>query len=584
MVRSLTAASLLALAAAAPGAAQSFGGAPAHGEVAFTPGDAPVRADVRAGGAISADRLDQACLGFVNAAPSLVLNLREAGPVHIAGANDEDTTLIVRGPEGNITCNDDGAGGVNPGVAFAEAPAGAYEIWLGTYDAGIGYPPGVIHVATDRFITDNPFAVQPDPDRPAESVLRLEAGFENDPRRLDVITGGEARLDALNPACRGYAGRAPDAEIEYQAGAYDLFFLLESDRDSTLAVRTPSGEVVCNDDRVGLNGGVQVPAPESGRYLVWAGSRPERGVTTPGVLSVSEIGYGGQDNRLDLAADARFGSQSLRWGFIPDPVVVEVQAGGAYSAALALSNAVVAEGVCVGHVTREPTFELDLEAGDPPLFISAQSETDTTLAVNAPDGAWYCDDDTNEADPSLAFSDPQSGVYDIYVGTFFPGEPAPARLLISELQGGEGPSSDGQLDIALPALAGDHALQTGFRPDPYTIEVEAGGPIDASGGGAAEPGMVCTGLVTRAPTIQLDWSGEGGLLSLFVQSGRDTTLVVNMPDGSWMCDDDGGVGFDAALTLESAPSGIYDIYVGRFFGAEALPAVLNISERAAPRD
>ena len=576
------AASLTVLAIAAPmAAAQSFGGPPAYGELVYRSGAAPVSANVRAGGAISADRLSADCWGYINEAPTIVLDLREGGPLYIAGATDEDTTFIVRAPDGTFSCDDDGAGYPHPGLFYENAAPGRYEIWFATFGAGVGYPAGAIHVSSTEFITANPFTRAPNPALPAETTLSLNAGFNNDPRRIDVTSGGEAPLNLLDSSCPGSSGEAPDVAIDYRAGDFNLFFFLATEADATLAVRTPSGEMACNDDQVGLDSGVMVEDPESGRYLVWAGQLGERGFVESGVLSVSEIGYNGVDNRLDVTAAARFGSGRLEAGFLPDPFTVALEAGGPNQADQGLGEAVVAEGYCAGYVTREPSYELSFEAGDGPLFVSATGDSDLTLVVNAPDGAWYCNDDFEGFDPALEFSGAQSGVYDIYVGTYSSGDPVPASLFISELHAGPERTP---LDFSLPAIAGDHELSAGFLPDPYAITVMAGGPLDASEGGAGGEMTYCAGMVTQAPTAQLQWTGEDGPLSLFVTSDVDTTLVVNMPDGSWMCDDDGGEGFDAALSIEAAPSGVYDIWVGRFSGDEQASAVLNISEFDAPSD
>lgn len=595
------AASLTVLAIAAPmAAAQSFGGPPAYGELVYRSGAAPVSANVRAGGAISADRLSADCWGYINEAPTIVLDLREGGPLYIAGATDDDTTFIVRAPDGTFSCDDDGAGYPHPGLFYDNAAPGRYEIWFATFSAGVGYPAGAIHVSSTEFITANPFTRAPNPALPAETTLSLNAGFNNDPRRIDVTSGGEAPLNLLDSSCPGSSGEAPDVAIDYRAGDFNLFFFLATEADATLAVRTPSGEMACNDDQVGLDSGVMVEDPESGRYLVWAGQLGDRGFVESGVLSVSEIGYNGVDNRLDVAAPARFGSGRLEAGFIPDPVIIDLQAGGPNDAQIGIGDAVIAEGYCTGYVTREPSYELDFRAGEAPLYISAATlaDQDLTLLVNAPDGAWYCNDDYDSLDPGLEFTAPQSGIYDIYVGDLYgaggyvgdlqrPGEPdggageGAAQLFISELHAGPERTP---LDFSLPAIAGDHELSAGFLPDPYTINVMAGGPLSASDGGAGGEMTYCAGMVTQAPTAQLQWTGEDGPLSLFVTSDVDTTLVVNMPDGSWMCDDDGGEGFDAALSIEAAPSGVYDIWVGRFSGDEQAPAVLNISEFDAPSD
>ena len=46
-------------------------------------------------------------------------------------------------------------------------------------------------------------------------------------------------------------------------------------------------------------------------------------------------------------------------------------------------------------MAEAPDYRLNYQAGGNwPLHIFAQSDSDTTLAVNGPDGTWYCDDDS----------------------------------------------------------------------------------------------------------------------------------------------------------------------------------------------
>ena len=43
----------------------------------------------------------------------------------------------------------------------------------------------------------------------------------------------------------------------------------------------------------------------------------------------------------------------------------------------------------------------------------------TTLIVNGPTGAWFCADDTyGTLDPTIDITDPGSGAYDIWVGSY----------------------------------------------------------------------------------------------------------------------------------------------------------------------
>jgi hypothetical protein len=581
-MRILLAAGLLAV-TASPALAQSFEGPPAYGEVIWSPGQDPASVVVLAGGAMPADWLDSGCSGYISPAPSTRLILREGGDVAIAAGADEDLTLAVRGPDGTVTCNDDGAGDLNPGIRLTGAEPGAYDIWVGSYGAGVGHPTTVVHIA-DSYITDNPFVVTPDPSLRAEQSVRLSAGFDNDPRRFDVRAGGEASLDSLGAGCFGYSGAEADLALDYRAGDYDLYFLMESNADGVIAVRTPSGEMMCNDDQVGLDPGVRIENPQSGRYMVWTGLLGDRRRLVDGDLTISEIGFAGSDNRVDVTLPALFGDQRLDSGFIPDPVVVNVEAGGRVDANVATSEGVTASGYCTGYISRAPSVELTYEAGALPLYLAARGDRDLTLVVNGPDGAWHCDDDSGgDLNPELMFESPQSGVYDIYVGTFSEGayESADAELFISEL---EGIPAGPQVDLSLPALFGDVALTAGFLPDPHVIEVQAGGPLDASDAGVGGEMNYCPGNITQAPSVELNWDGSGGPLYIFAESDRDNTLAVNLPDGSWICDDDSGEGVNAAISLESAPSGIYDIYVGVFSGTDTAPARLSISELGAPED
>ncbi|WP_306015037.1 hypothetical protein [Oceanicaulis sp. MMSF_3324] len=576
-------AAALVLGLSVPAFAQTFSGDPAYGVLSLESG--ATETGVRAGGAWNADLLEQGCYGFITETPTLAVNYQGDEDLYLSAGADEDTTMIVRAPDGSMHCDDDGAGDFNPGLVFAKADAGLYEVWLGTYGAGMGTPPARFHASTTGFDTSNPYTVNPNPALPGEQTARLRSGFRNDPYEIEVVAGGGARLESLGDMCYGYAGEAADLALSYRARSLPLYIAMESERDGVLAVQTPSGEMLCNDDAVGLNPGLHIDSPESGEYLIWAGLLGDRGATDAGVLSISEIGYQGVDRRLDLTATPRFGAGVLRAGFLPDPSVIEVEAGGPIQAGMAVEDGVTAIGYCTGDITREPTYELTYEAGgNAPLFISAISDDDTTLVVNGPDGAWMCDDDGGMGvNPLLTVENAPSGVYDIYVGRFYgEGETSDATLYISEIGGGADPVNS-RVDISQPALFGDHALEAGFVPDPYRIQIEAGGSLEASMSGIASDEDWCAGHYTMAPTAQLDWTGGDGPLSIYVEGERDTTLAINMPDGSWRCNDDGGPGLSPALEFGNAMSGVYDIYVGVFSG-EPASAELMISEFDAPSD
>jgi hypothetical protein len=130
----------------------------------------------------------------------------------------------------------------------------------------------------------------------------------------------------------------------------------------------------------------------------------------------------------DFTLDPSFGTLNLSSGFNPDPTFVSVRAGGAVDASTANRS-------CMGFISSPPDVRLNYTSGSLPLIISAAASADTTLVVNAPDGTYYCDDDsgTNRINPMVRFNSPASGQYDIWVGTYANGGLQPARLYISEI-------------------------------------------------------------------------------------------------------------------------------------------------------
>jgi hypothetical protein len=128
----------------------------------------------------------------------------------------------------------------------------------------------------------------------------------------------------------------------------------------------------------------------------------------------------------DASLEPNFGSHSLTAGFEPDPYTMDIIAGGDRDA----SN--LGAG-CVGKISEAPDFRLTYEAGDYPLAFRTLSNQDTTLVINGPDGRWSCDDDSwGDGDAEVSYGSPQSGVYDIWVGTYGD-EPAEAQLLVTEV-------------------------------------------------------------------------------------------------------------------------------------------------------
>lgn len=133
----------------------------------------------------------------------------------------------------------------------------------------------------------------------------------------------------------------------------------------------------------------------------------------------------GAASAQDSSLRANFGEISLSAGFTPDPYTVSITAGGSV-------NGGNLPGACTGMISNAPDFQVSYRAGSLPLVFRTISSADTTLIINGPDGRWYCDDDSyGDGDAEVRFSRPQSGVYDIWIGTFSGGT-ARATLSITE--------------------------------------------------------------------------------------------------------------------------------------------------------
>ena len=124
-------AALCASMAVSPAMAQTYG------EARLAPGFSPnpLLVDLVAGGPAEAERFGTSCVGHVAEAPDFALDWAGGSDLSIVVVSDADTTLVVIGPDGQVWCDDDSGGDVNPGVRLNGAPAGRYQIWVGSYAA-----------------------------------------------------------------------------------------------------------------------------------------------------------------------------------------------------------------------------------------------------------------------------------------------------------------------------------------------------------------------------------------------------------------------------------------------------------------
>lgn len=122
-----------------------------------------------------------------------------------------------------------------------------------------------------------------------------------------------------------------------------------------------------------------------------------------------------------------FGTINLTEGFLPDPWNRNVTAGGQNE----ISNCGIGGW---GWVARRPDYRIQYRtSGSSALTFIIQSNIDTVLLVNDPNGRWYFDDDGGQdLGAALRIGNAPAGQYDVWIGSYNRGSGIPATLQISE--------------------------------------------------------------------------------------------------------------------------------------------------------
>ncbi len=146
----------------------------------------------------------------------------------------------------------------------------------------------------------------------------------------------------------------------------------------------------------------------------------------------------------------------------------------------------------------------------------------------------------------------------------------------------------GSLDYRANPVYGSKELSAGFSNDPLQLpEVQVRHPRDTEDWiqtddevdvQAQDIGQGCTGYTSEAPTYRLQWTGRSSRLRIFFESNADTTLIINDPNGAWLCSDDSYNTTNPTITFTRPLAGQYDIWVGSY-SRERATGVLTISER-----
>jgi hypothetical protein len=227
-------------------------------------------------------------------------------------------------------------------------------------------------------------------------------------------------------------------------------------------------------------------------------------------------------------------------------------------------------------VLREGTghaFERTLTAGTPYRFIGVCDNECQDLDLLLLDSAGHVveQDVSTDSFPQITITPEADGLYRLVLQMYSCSvEPCYAGIRVLESRG----------NWALDPNYGEYELASGAFPDPWGVDVLAGGGIDMQRRQSS-----CAGFITENPDVRVMFTeGEAGLpLIISAHSSADTTLIINGADGLWYCDDDSGVlGLNPMVIFETPQSGQYDIWVGAYGGPDSLqPAHLAVSEHTS---
>ena len=427
---------------------------------------------------------------------------------------------------------------------------------------------------------------------PLNGQVSLESGFVPDPFTASISTGGSIDTSKLNLAdgCVGFTSKEPTFNVNWSGMSSNLrIFYIADSGHAALVIRDPNGKWSCNNN---YSTGALADFPNSveGQYSIWV-TASAKDTTGTGTLYVTEMGYapdnlpnaGGGSNALDPNASPNDGELDLTAGFTPDPNSLQITSGGIVDVtSLNLGNG------CAGYVTSQPDLLLHwsggASAGFLRIFFVTDDASDTTLIVNTPGGDWLCNDDSSYGlDPVVDIDYTDPGSYHIWVGTSNPDILSVGTLYFtqSDYNPSNFTNSSGSdtLDYTLTSTYGSTNIGDNSTPDPYSIDIIAGGSVDVS---SLALGPDCTGFAANAPDFRFDYIGSTSRLRVFfvAADGSDTTLIVNAADETWVCNNDDPVSgtTNPMIEFSNPQTGTYDVWVGTYGSSNFTSGTLYITE------
>lgn len=273
----------------------------------------PTFVSVQAGGTVDASVLGKGCSGFINAQPVVTVKWTgQADRVKVFFYSDDDPTLVVLTPKGELVCSDNlNEQVLDPQVELKDPAPGTYRIFIGSA-AKNQLIPGVLVLTTKSEVNVGSFQMsklikRPElPDVVVKPTPLVDAATVQDaitaltrtatelkpgvPTTAAVTAEGDVPLFQfpVTKTCAGLVSPKPSYvfKVTDQTKLLNVFF--ESDSDAALLVLGDGGKIVeCSDDvqtGVNINPQVRLENPPAGAYAVFVGrlnpAQPVKGTLT----------------------------------------------------------------------------------------------------------------------------------------------------------------------------------------------------------------------------------------------------------------------------------------------------------------
>ena len=254
--------------------------APTLGIVDFATEPGGIRRPSVANGTVAGSDINASCRGVFPPAPATSFTLTQPRFVSITTESNADLTLLIRGPNGQITCDDDSGNGTNPRLDGIDPP-GSYQVWIGPFSQSHAAAPYTLSIVSDpvsQTIDHNGLSYA---SRPVFATV--DVATVSTPQTYQGVTFGRIEGTRIDMACGARFLAVPHVALQ-SASPRRVHITATAAQGINVLMRTPDGTERCPaSSSNNVMADVDLPA---GTSQLWVGT-DERDQHVPFELTVS---------------------------------------------------------------------------------------------------------------------------------------------------------------------------------------------------------------------------------------------------------------------------------------------------------